>query len=59
MLGNHEYQFTLGHFTKPKSLFNNGMKILIYSKKKQEKESEYYKSLYIIIDIKAYILINF
>jgi len=42
MLGNHEYQFTLGNFTKPKSLFNNGMKILMYSKKKEKKESKFY-----------------
>ncbi|ORX58532.1 Zn-dependent exopeptidase [Piromyces finnis] len=39
MQGNHEYQFTLGNFTKPKSLFNNGMKVLVYSKKKKEKEN--------------------
>ncbi|ORX76497.1 hypothetical protein BCR32DRAFT_284114 [Anaeromyces robustus] len=39
MLGNHEYQFTLGNFTKPKSLFNNGMQVLMYSKKKEQKEN--------------------
>jgi len=39
MLGNHEYQFTLGNFTKPKSLYNNGMKILMYSKNKEKKEN--------------------
>jgi len=46
MLGNHEYQFTLGNFTKPKSLFNNGMKVLMYSKNKEKKESIYLKKYF-------------
>jgi len=40
MKAHHEYQFTLGNFTKPESLFSNGMKILLYSKKKEQKESK-------------------
>jgi hypothetical protein len=38
MIANHEYRFTIGNFTKQESLFNNGMKLLLYSKKKEQNE---------------------
>jgi len=40
MIANHEYRFTIGNFTKQESLFNNGMKLLLYSKKKEQNESK-------------------